>query len=196
MILLPRGLEDVPNEVGGIYYFAFRLPSNYELGISPEVSKANMKKALDIFFGKRNNMMQAFSATSLCGSIKENKQNHLAMRYSIRCDEVSTTLNENLKNILINGSYDKVEWTLDWIRKMLVSSPPIYIGITSKQTLRDRLKQHLDGQTVMKESLENLGFGWHDVAYECEKINFFDSKELREVEKSMHLLHRPIFSKA
>jgi len=196
-IKLPRGLVYVPDNIGGIYYFTFRLPSNYELGLLPENGEREMASVLNILHEKLDKIALAYSSSFLKGVIKENKQAHLAKSFSVESFEEMTVIpSEILSSISIKDSYEKLAGILSLIRKLLMNSPPIYIGITSKQTLQDRLRQHLDGQTGMKASLEQLGFGWQDVGFAFEAINILDDKELRAIEKTLQLLNRPIFSKA
>lgn len=81
---------------------------------------------------------------------------------------------------------------------------PIYVGMTEKQSLRERYSQHRDsfnskdeGKTSFGSRLRASPFGWEDVVYVAVPISSGtpDQKILRNAEFILQMLSKPLMSR-
>ncbi len=75
-------------------------------------------------------------------------------------------------------------------------SGPLYIGITARQSLLDRLNQHLSGDSAVYPGLESAGLSWDEIYFSWIEIDVLNSESLRSCEKLLQNVFKPLFCKA
>jgi hypothetical protein len=192
---LPREAGSVPTSAG-VYRFAVRLPTDYELGLTD--SNVDIIRAVDVLKRKLNSLSRALHTRILMGSIADQKQSHLQMAYEI----VGTASEQHTPAVLFDNvaeeisNVDELRDAIRLIRALVGELPPVYVGITVERTLRTRLLEHLDGSTGVLEELDRCGLSWTDIKFQCMAVPFYNRPVMRSIEKLLQHLHRPAFSKA
>jgi hypothetical protein len=190
---LPFQLEELSKTDGGIYFFSFRFPTDYELGIATgrdatEVLK-NVASRLDKY-------ARAYSNCELAGSLNDGKADHMRMRFDIDGKLVACTNPSKILDSILDqtGPGISPEEITRVIRFAFKAEKPIYIGICYDQPFYDRISQHMNGQTGLVPFLKDCQLTIMDVAVHCLAMDVPDRIRLRRYEQLVQSIFRPAFS--
>lgn len=193
---IPSQLDRLPADMGGLYMFSLRFPSNYELGISSwegasveQVS--NVWNLVQLHLKRANHLM---ANHTLEGEIVERgKAQHLALSF---VSQLQTNHSQRLLELLDSLQPDiRVLKEISVIlRRVYDVMPPFYVGMTSSQSFSDRVGQHISGQTHLSQRLADHSVPWNEVVVSIIPVHGVDSSELRAVEKLSQLVLRPTLS--
>jgi hypothetical protein len=186
---LPYDKDKIPDNCAGLYLFLLRFPTNYELG----VNNLDNNKIKDKLISKLSLYHKLFYGFYAHGSISDYKYSHLETSYETKIKYTGF----DCVNTLLDGIFDKITNVnlidmISIIRESVSKTAPLYIGITEKQTLQDRILQHLNGQTQLQERLYDSGLQWFDLKVSCTCVS--DDSKLRQLEKILQNMFKPIFS--
>jgi hypothetical protein len=157
--LLPIDAGSVP-QLPGVYRFAVRLPSDYELGLTDE--EVDVERAIELLKTKLDRLSGVLHTRKLAGSIVEDKQSHIRHSFNIvaqaRVEQTPAALMDRVSKHI--EGLDELRQTVQLIRSLVGELPPIYVGITVERTLQTRLREHMDGRTRVLEALERCDLSW------------------------------------
>ncbi len=189
-ILLPQDIDEVTNNFAGIYLFYLRFPSDYELGVhnlnNLDKIKNNLTQALFLFH-KINSMLP------LDGSISDIRGAHICNEYIVHAKpkEFELEVIEGLlKSVKSLDEFLEFSFTM---RKILVNNNPIYVGMTRKQSIQERVKQHISGGTDFSQKISEMDLRWENISLSYSVLTV--KKNIRDIEKLAQALLKPTYSK-
>jgi hypothetical protein len=193
---IPRQLEEIPDKKSGVYSFYLRFPTDYEFGLSNNISLDVVAKNI---VRKLNEFEHLLNNVSLYGTVQDNKlSNHLMKNYKAVLDSDHSLANREFESIFMelarNPSKMPMKETLRAIRTAFNFATPVYIGMTDRQSLRKRLQQHLSGSSQFSERLTENNLGWNDLLYRCVAVDRFYLESSAEVERMIQLIFKPALS--
>ena len=202
MVVVPMGasgaLEDIPTSPG-LYAFYLSFISRRSLGLfqGESSSESEIDNAKSILEKKFLRFLSLRKERRYQGKIRDaSRHSHLSPSFSVGLDEYFS--DAPLKSLLAMSGEIFLS-AVDMIEDTLLLQPPVYVGISVDQTLRDRCLQHrkdfdssIDGGGFGAR-LKRMGFEWTDLVYVARASQVYGA-ELKEVEKSIQLLINPILS--
>lgn len=193
---LTQDKNSVPDNKGGIYFFNFRLPSDYEFGLISEDS-FNIEVFINILETKISKYVKLTNSFKLSGNIDNGCADHLKFSLGI---SGSNNCVFNFKKIINNlrsfiTGYYKALYITNIMRSFFDFSPPIYIGMTYDQSFKERLIQHMNRDTNFGRTLLELEINWSDLNYNCISIDNINRTGVRDIEKLTQHIFKPILSK-
>jgi len=194
--LVPDEIEYVPYDKGGIYSFNPRFPSDYELGLLDKSFDIN-RVTINIK-NKIEEIDQLINENRYSGVLNDQMDvRHLRTVLNVKVETSFQNIVSELLNDVIQPQDKKIEIieVTKVIRGAIAMSPPIYIGMTRKQSLRRRLEQHLGDTTQFSERLKKTKFSWHDLYYNYEIVNHFFLERTPKIEKLIQYLFKPSLSR-
>jgi len=197
LFTLPHDSGVVPDNEGGIYFFCFRFPSDYELGISNEGEwdynrfRGLLKKIITNFFLVR-------SRGNFKGHLKNKAADHLRLTYSIDSKEENKFYYFEIIDEMFYEDipYEDLIEKISIFREFFFISDPIYVGMTSEQSFRKRLRQHLEYNTNFSSTLKDLRISWSNFYFGCFPLKNQTKSEIRKMEKLIHYVLKPSLSKS
>lgn len=193
-IQLPHESNTAPAYSGGVYFFNIRFPSDYELGITGKT--IDLPATRGLINMKVQNLLSAIFSGSLFGCISDKKAEHLHASFEIiaeRSDQTKTS--QLVANQLQNLTSPELLLDLTQVLRVAFDQlPPIYIGLAWQQSLHDRLQQHLTGQTALLTNLKNFNLSFYDLFFSCLPVKLDRRSDLRDLEKTLQSILKPIFS--
>lgn len=188
-VLLPAGVDQIPNNFAGTYQFCLRFPSDYELGLSAETSLANVKNNIARHLSNFHNLN---SHPPMTGAISDRRGAHIRNKLVVTASAEKSSpvdfaaLLHDFKTTVQIMEVTRV------LRESVFVASPLYIGIAKKQSLRERVEQHLDGKTRFSRELHKANLRWENI---CLKYTVITEKEhLRLIEKISQNLLKPTMS--
>ncbi len=186
---LPSEIYKVPDNVGGIYFFTLRFPTDYELGVYTDIEFLKIKKNL-------MNFLDTFafinSSKELDGIMKNSKAIHLQTIFSLNAIENISIMPSGILNEITTANKEELVELIFILRSTLQFSKPIYIGLAKNQSLQTRLKQHISDQSNMHKFMHVNKLNWDMIQYNCFPLK--NTKLLRQIEKLLQNLVKPEFS--
>jgi hypothetical protein len=187
----------VPADSGGLYLFRLRFPSNYELGFLPGTSP-ELSKVIATTANYLVKVQKALASTQLAGTLDDvNKANHLQTTYNliatISSFEITSDVEMALNHCAERGSILEL---LNTIRIFFEFLPPLYIGMTSRQSLNERLCQHINETTKLHERLLACEISWTELTFTCLPIEEANMPRMITLEKIFQSLCKPQLSYA
>jgi hypothetical protein len=189
---LRHEINKIPKTENGIYWFKLRFPRKDSLGITGSASEEEINKLVDVIcqFGSLiNNLSIKKSVTNKRGIMLMNT-------YAFT---LSSSSNKGQRKYISRALKGKTHSDLDNLIEMLNLAvkeiPPLYVGITEKQSFRERFDQHFKTQTSFSEGLVETGIKWDWLSFTTCPQHEYKINDLKEVEKLFHYLLKPIFSK-
>jgi len=195
-IKLPSDLLKVPKNIGGIYLFRLDFPTDYELGLS-QSNNVDLNSVRTLLDKSIHAIIKVLYGTKLNGRLNNDAIGmHLRMEY-----EVNTNLREifsadDCVNFLLTTNisiHDLMEISAV-IRYFVQQTPPIYIGMSSKQSLYDRLMQHISSETNFAKQLLSYDLSWSDLQYSYIGLSNKESSRIRSLEKIVQFICKPTLS--
>ncbi len=202
VVVVPMGasgaLEDIPKSPG-VYAYYLSFISRRSLGLFQGASftDSEIKSAKSILERKFLKFLTLRKERRYQGKVRDtSRYSHLSPSYEVELEE--TFSDAPLQSLLAMNNEFFLS-AIDMIEGTLLLQPPVYVGISVDQTLRDRCLQHrkdfensVDG-AGFGARLKRMGFEWTDLVYVARASQVYGA-ELKEVEKSMQLLINPILS--
>lgn len=185
VIQLPEEVQKVPTDRSGVYFFSLVFPSNYELGLI-EPTSFDKSKLLILVEKALSVVKLVLSDRELKGFLQTYSDAlHLRVRYQMNAESSSQVSIGSLLNDCFNNvsSFQEACALVESLRLFIALTPPIYIGMTVKQSFYDRLNQHLSGDTDFSERVKNVGLSWSDLRFGYHNINSSDPIYVRNIEK-------------
>lgn len=194
---VPEELDRVSRVMGGIYHFSLRFPSNYELGYS-DSKGVNIERVSEVLLRTIKKFDAVYSSESINGELSTpHKSSHLKTIYDIQAsmspknhayrlmkDYLSMPLSDKRLKDLINS-----------LRLAYEMAPPLYVGMTYKQSLSGRLMQHYSGSSGFSDELKKYNLGWNNVIYKCIELEAENKSSIESIEDIIQSLFKPVFSK-
>jgi hypothetical protein len=193
---LPEDASRVPRDIGGIYQFCLRFPSDYELGLHHVA--VNVGAARDHVLKFLSEVSLLFGGLGLTGFLRTPAQaRHLQVQFDITGKRLDTKwCNERIAHYLRDSMRDApaARAATKVLRMVFETAPPVYIGIASRQSLGARLEQHLAGKTGVAERIEKLGISWRYFEFRCTPLESEVASNLTELEKLLQTIFKPQLS--
>lgn len=188
-------ISDVPDDIGGIYSFYLRFPTDYELGII-EGRAIDVNKTGRLITLKLNQFSSILSDRNYSGFIRDESALHLRKHYSLLANRKNLVTATDLIEPLIEGvSLDNLKQTTHAVRTFLEHTGPIYVGMSIDQSFRERLSQHVNGETIFSKELESANIGFSSLCVACLPLSNVDRDKTRATEKLLQWLLKPTLSK-
>lgn len=183
----------------GIYAFYLDLISPVKLGLigRGDFSEESIGKARITLKRRVKKLLSFVRSSKLSGRIvEESKAYHLSEIYNIQAiEEPPTSVLESIDNIPNALFYEYV----CFLQTLVLFSQPVYVGITTDQTLFTRYNQHMndyngDGdKNSFGLRLKQSGFDWDDIIFACKDITVEDNGIiLGIVEKYLQSISNPV----
>jgi len=193
---LPEERDSVPRDVGGIYQFRVRFPSNFELGLVDD--KSDVSTAIANLQDFLERVSPTFQLPTLDGALRSSGiAKHLRQHFLVRAE----AQNRKPPSSFLEHIYPKNEYTLgaamsviDVIRDAFTMAPPLYIGIAAEQSLGMRLDQHLANTTQLSERIKSVGLSWSMIEYQCIPIHDLTTIDMRKLEMLLQSIFKPKLS--
>ncbi|MCW3610737.1 hypothetical protein [Burkholderia cenocepacia] len=193
--------KDIPRALG-IYAFFLDLVSPSKIGLAGRGpwTDEHLTRAREALLDRCNLQAKVYSSIQFTGNISErDKHPHLTRSLSIEAWPIAPQLFEDISTSLPLNS---VRTYASVLHASFMLNPPVYVGITQKQTLRERYNQHradyqggLDVNTFGGRLLAS-GIEWDDVIFACipfqETID--DAITLPKLERHLQAVTTPILS--
>lgn len=194
---LPHELSRVPTDIGGIYSFCLRFPSDYELGLaSHNVDVPRVRRRIEAFVERVTPVLK--SPLALSGSLASGQDaRHLRTVLTLqaeRCD-IAGPVTE-LRSYLVNSgdSVEALRNAAALLRLLFSSATPSYIGMTARQSLSARLLQHYQRRTKFGQALVAMGVPWTFFDFRCVPIDRLTPDVARSLERVAQTLFHPHLS--
>jgi hypothetical protein len=189
---LRHEVNDIPNTECGIYWIKIRFPSAYSVGIDTDVNQDQINKLIENIY-LYSNVINNINISSRVFN-KNNLMLSSIFKFSFNSCEYSPQVNK-IRNIIENKSASQLLSIIKIIQNAINELPPIYVGITEKQSFKERFDQHFNGHTALKKGIENIGIGWDCINFVTFPQNDYDIDFHRDIEKVVHYILKPILSK-
>ncbi len=192
---LPYDMGKVPDDYGGIYFFNIRFPTDYELGVYSG-SEIDIENVLKIISGRVSLVLKINLGGTLEGSISDKKAGHFRTSLEIHANP---SINFHACDLLLQdfdrkSDREEIIELISLLRVSFVSLRPLYIGLTREQSFSNRLNQHFNGQTNLKDCLKKNKIDWNDLSFSVIGIKRMDSLKFRSCEKIVQSICKPLFS--
>ena len=186
----------------GIYAFFLRPFRASSFGVYDDytMSEDELNWAAKKLKQKALSLERLFMSIEAEGDIRQAlKVSHVAKSYRIRINETSA-ISDSRINFINTKNVAEILRFLDGSWHIL---PPVYIGITHNQTLRNRFLQHrlnfynkTQQGNLFGTRLAKSGFSWDDLVFGCQEQSPSDSiaRDLHDLEDLLQLLTKPILS--
>lgn len=184
--------NDIPDNESGIYLFKLRFPTLYSVGINDNALEKNVEPLIEII----ETFSKVINNIKINNRISNKKGLMLINAYSISLEPVTIrTQKKKLISIIREKNIDELKSLINMLRYAVAELPPIYVGITEKQSFRQRYTQHFNGESNFKEGIEALGLSWDWLNFVTFSQTEHNIENHREVEQIFHLLLKPLLSR-
>jgi hypothetical protein len=188
----------VPSDLRGVYSFSLRFPSDYELGLS-SARKFDLATVNSLISVTLNRYRRAHDRSRLLGMIQGNAVGeHLRVTYELfgrhRTQVSPGELFTSFFSQEPAASVNELQTIVGVLRAFCATLPPLYVGMTCRQSLRDRLNQHLSGSTQLSEHLKRIKLDWTELIFVCAPLELASDEHFRTLEKVVQSLTKPPLS--
>lgn len=194
--------RDIP-ERPGLYFYHLNSITACKLGLysNTEATDDGLLVARSAMISKLQLKLKFFRSAELTGILQEQDRS-VNIRKSYRLKAVERHDESTLKKLELLP-LALVPQAVDILEKTSFMNKPIYIGMTSKQTLKDRYLQHRQDFNDQKIGtfggrLRQSGLKWTDLLYSSFEVDIRlaeNSQVISELESFMQSLCDPILSK-
>jgi hypothetical protein len=155
---LPIEMESVPTDLFGIYAFRLCLPGDARLGLTAKT--ATPTHCTDELVARTHRLRQALNDNQLFGRLETIQAPHLAQGFSLSAEPLLNSFHtQNLRSLI------EVRIAASVLRYTIDMSLPLYVGMTAKQSFRQRLEQHMAGSSQFSNRLKVLKISWSDLQF-------------------------------
>lgn len=192
---LPSEIFRVPRDCGGLYVFTARFPTDYELGLTADSPRLDLAEQAVL---QHLEKLAALTNTHpLSGRISDRKLGlHLRESLSIVANHHQTyDVRSELQGNNLFSAVSEAKEVAGVLRICVSMMRPLYVGMAERQSLRDRLKQHMDGETGLLDSLSLAKLSILDLEFHWVPLSLEALPHARALEKVMQHILRPAFSK-
>jgi len=194
---LPDDLDDVPSNRSGVYVLCLRFPSDYELGLTS--GHSDLERVVAVIRRYVMRMSKVIGFQEMYGTVRiGGVADHLCQesKASIVRKDLSPTSDLFESYVIQNaGDRSKVQELAMALRLGVSAAPPLYVGMTAKQSFQARIGQHFRGETDINERLSCFGLDWSMLSVKCISIENTSSDNVRQLEKIIQALLKPKLSK-
>ncbi len=163
---LPMEADSVPDDAFGIYAFRICLPNDARLGLT--ATNADPIQHATELVRRAQRLKSAISDDGLTGRVRTRQAPHLCQSFTIHAEpDISTYHIESLHCLIseLGGDIYAVKTAAAVLRYTIEMSLPLYVGMTSKQSFRQRLDQHMNGSSQFSDRLKELRITWSDLQF-------------------------------
>jgi len=194
-----RFASEIP-ESPGIYAFNISIVGPYRFGLrsGQAVSAEDRARIASALALRLSKIRRLFRAVGLTGQLVESNKSGLLRRvFDVAADESTEDVNHHEFEALSTDALNKI---LAVGSKATLMLPPIYVGMTLDQTLRQRYHQHRmsfsGADNLFGPRLRALGFIWDDLVYSYLPLAADESESLplRFIERQIHAINPPPLS--
>jgi|GEM_PF-4031451 len=192
-VQLPNQLGKLPDDIGGIYIFMFRFPSDYELGIiDGDVNFAKLNTLMQIYI---ENFVRLSKRGNFKGKLYNSVAEHLQINYNFaEIDEISIDYENLLKAIFKDIDNRDLVQLINLMRNSFLFTNPAYVGMARRQSLRKRIEQHINYQTDFASKIKSLNMSWSEFNCYAFPLHINRSKT-RNFEKLIQFITKPVHCK-
>ncbi len=194
-------VEKIPR-TQGIYAFYLNVISHEKVGLLGQepFSDEKLIKVKKILNRKLKMVLEFMHSSDMIGALSSKEvTKNIEAGYSLSAKrEIPKTIFEKIEDLKIQ----EIPRFLSLVKDVALFSQPIYVGITEKQTLYDRYKQHMSNYESSPcgnnfgSRLSEAGFDWDDLLFTC--VEFDKSEEemslLTVIEKYLLIISKPVLS--
>jgi hypothetical protein len=193
---LPDEVDRVPRDLGGIYQFCLRFPSDYELGLLRTQPDLESVRALLLRYFAETAPL--FGLVGLIGELRSPAYaHHLRVVFTIDGKRTDTSaISERMAAYLLRTTtcVKDTLMTTAVIRKAFDIAPPVYVGIAAEQSLAARLNQHLSGSTNLAKRIAEFGMSWNHFEYRCSPLPVDSGPVIADLEVILQGIFKPQLS--
>jgi hypothetical protein len=193
---LPLAIESVPDNEFGLYAFRLNLPNDARLGLTaPDADP----KAQVLELSKRIHRLRvAIGENQMTGQVSSSQAPHLSQLFTLTADPVLQTFHlDHLSELIdeLGGDLAAVRTAASVVRYAIDLSLPLYVGMTARQSFRERLFQHMNGTTQFSDRLRKIHVTWSDLKFVIRPMNV-PRRAVGSAEKLVQSLLKPRVSLA
>ena len=196
LLRIPDDIETAPIGAGGVYLISYRFPNSFELGLTKELD--DYEAVLDGIRSKIELLFRLSTIKVIEGIVSDNTfGRHLTTEYDISLKKITSNWID-----LFNSEIDQVERNLDSIIDLVSiiniavrELPPLYVGLAKKQSIRDRIWQHRNGDTGFSKRLLDNSVLWTDLGFRYLIVPKGKVQYLRRYEKIIQSVTLPSLSR-
>jgi hypothetical protein len=163
---LPMDADSVPGDSFGIYAFRLSLPSDARLGLTAK--NADPVAHAEELLRRSHRLKLAIGESPLVGQVGTLQAPHLCRTFKMTAEPQVLSFHTDSLSILISelgGGMSAVKTAASVLRYTIDLSLPLYVGMTAKQSFRQRLDQHMSGASQFSERLKALRVAWSDLQF-------------------------------
>jgi hypothetical protein len=163
---LPMDADSVPEDAFGIYAFRLSLPSDARLGLTAK--NADPKSHAEELLRRSHRLKLAIGESPLVGQVGTQQAPYLSQTFKMTADPLVQSFHTDSLAALIaelGGDMSAVRTAASVLRYTMDLSLPLYVGMTAKQSFRQRLDQHMSGNSQFSERLKVLKIAWSDLQF-------------------------------
>lgn len=196
-LVLLRHRDYVPADSRGLYQFVLRFPSDHELGLTDTTRSAcAIYDPLNSLLGVLGRLRYEQTVKGYAEDDRASKA--LRQRYSISLEH--ELLEEPIKTFFssleVNMPASTMRELIGVVRSVWnMHAPLIYMGITTEQSFKTRLDQHLSSSSPLSQRLSRLGIPWHYVRMDCYSITGNSITHAERLERLLHFVTKPELSR-
>lgn len=189
---LRHEVNDIPDNENGVYWFKLRFPTPYSLGIDAKLSDESIIRLVDTVkkFSQIINNIQIKTKVT-------NKSRLMlidSFRFTLHSESITAQRNK-LIDIFKSKPISKLQTIIQLVQYAVNEMPPIYVGITEKQSFKERFDQHFNGESNFREGLHGLELSWDCLNLVIFPQTTYDIDYHRDIEQVFHYILKPILSK-
>jgi hypothetical protein len=158
--------DSVPEDEFGIYAFRLSLPNDARLGLTAKLADASIHTTE--LLRRMHRLRLAIGESQLVGRVGTQQALHLRQIFKLTAEpQVHSFHTESLTALIseLGGDMDAVRIAASVLRYTIDLSLPLYVGMTAKQSFRQRLEQHMSGSTAFADRLKALRVAWSDLQF-------------------------------
>lgn len=193
---------DIPRQQG-VYAFFLNLVSPSKVGLAGKGPWSDdvLERARTALINRCRRQAEILCAFSMTGMVADRQRiEHLSPTLHISArPNVPTSFIQELGELPLGCVREYV----NLVHSSCVFNPPIYVGITTRQTLRERYEQHRSaflsgpGDTSFGTRLRDAEIEWDDILFAC--IPFDKASDQVEIlstlERHLQALTKPVLSR-
>ena len=193
---LPNGISKAPENIGGVYAFFLRFPSNLELGLlSEDVDLYRTKELILKQLSLVENGLKRFPLKGKLSDLKTGE--HMRLNYALNANPIarSSSVTE-LSRLDVWNSFENQLMLTDMLRQSVATCKPLYVGLAEKQSIRERIISHYELRSTFGRQVKQNNIGWDIVGFSFITVSpeYYSQKNMRTFEKLLQRLTNPIFS--
>lgn len=196
LMRIPEDIDTAPHIEGGLYSISFRFPSSFEFGITEDLE--DYEHILNSIRSKIKTLFKLSSSKEMTGVVSDHIYGaHLRSEYSVEIKKIVSNWIDlfNLEVDQVEKNFESIVDLVSIIEIAVRELPPLYVGLAKKQSIKDRLLQHRNGDTDFSKRLKENNIYWNNLGFQYLIVPGEKAHHLRRYEKIIQSVTLPALSR-